>query len=353
MKISRREFLVVTGLTLGAGMAGCGRRSALRTEKLEHWNARTGATEATLDLQLLGGDWAPVNSSIQGFLLSNGAGILALNFRGQTQIYEGAQEACWVEPGVLITAEKASSDLYRVEAQEFPSGRPRWSHDFGYGSLIGCNAQNVYVTHPQGVSCLDLQRGREVWCNPDLTDIKCAFLGPQSLLLGLGNLGEFCRVDLQTGRQLSRQFTTKEPNRVILLVSDEKTTLAFTRRFAVAGFRTDRRAPVWSLPLTEEAHRTALLGFADSVALIELDGSSVALDLTSGKKLWSDVFCPHLSICDQVALVRRASGLGSGRAMLELQGRDLHTGRTIWKRQVADLKAITAVDGHRFAVLAP
>ena len=351
MKLSRRWFLALAGLKLGSCLTGCGRQKAPQERKLEYWNAQTGKTEDALTLQLPGRNWQLLDSTIQGFLLTSNHSILALDFKGRFQEYQGATNACWADAGLLVTGENATGELYRVSAREFPSGRVVWSQELSEASILGCDSQRIYVSHSKGISCYELAQGKKLWSNPALTDIKSVYLESKSLILGLGNQGKVCWVDLQTGQEQLSRRTTNTPNRVILLASDGRMTLTFTRRLALAGYLSGQSEPVWVQPLPESSHKTSLLGLADGVVVLELHDSSLALELATGELLWNDILCPHLSICGKVALLRRPSGLGAGQAGLGLEGHDLRTGRLLWKRQVSDLNTLTAVDGGRFVVL--
>jgi hypothetical protein len=351
MRIYRRQFLAMTGVGLTGWLAGCSRSAPVQPHKLESWDRRTGATLNSQEVQIPKADWQPLDSSGHGFLLANGSSVLAMDLKGGWKLYEGPDDARWVRPDLLVTAEHTSSAILRVRAQEFPSGRIAWTQDLTDGFLLGNNADAVYAGHKQGVSCFDLAQGREVWKNPAMTELKSAYVAPDSLVLGQGYEGKVTWNDLKTGKELRRVQTNKTFNRVVLLVGDGQTTLAVTRHVGLAGYRPNSPDPVWVQPLGEMVNRSKLLAFGNGVAVIEMFDSSLAVDLASGRKLWGDSLCPVLSLSGDVVLMRRGQGLGAGELILELEGRDLHTGGSLWKRQLKDLEAKTAVNGDQFAIL--
>ncbi|MBS2038544.1 PQQ-binding-like beta-propeller repeat protein [bacterium] len=350
MAIHRRQFLIFTGLGLASYLCGCARPPQLRPRKIESWDARTGATLESREISLPTGDWEALDPSGHGFLLASGQSVLALDGAAQWHLYEGPSDALWVRPDLVVTGQNSSSTGYRISAQEFPGGRERWHQDRNSGFLLGFTADAVYVGHEQGVSCFDLESGKEVWKNPNLLELKSAYVEPKSLVLGQGNTGKVSWVDLKTGLIQRTLFTNSDNNRVVLLVGDGKTTLTFTRHQGLAGYRADSRTPVWAQSL-DNSDRSKLLGYSEGIALIDLYDSTAAVDITSGRTLWGDSLTPRVSICREVVLITRGLGLGAGEFKLELQARDLRSGRPIWKRELADLEAVTAVNGDKFAVL--
>lgn len=350
MRIHRRQFLAMTGLGLTGWLSGCARSAPLHPRKLESWDPHTGATLKSQEIEIPKGDWQPLDSSGHGFLLANGTSVLALDPGGRWKLFSGPDDARWVRPDLLVTAEHTSSSILRVRAQEFPTGRVLWTQDLTAGFLLGFNGDSVYAGHEQGVSCFDLVEGREVWKNTKLTDLKSAYVEPNSLVLGQGNRAKVIWVDLKTGKEQRSLVTTKTWNRVALLVGDGQTTLTVTRHVGIAGFGSGPD-PIWQQPLGEMVNRSKLLGFGSGVVLIELFDSSLAIELASGRNLWGDSLAPLLSLCGDVVLMRRGQGLGAGELILELEGRDLHTGVSLWKRQLKDLSTTTAVNGDQFAIL--
>ncbi len=349
--MERREFIGLAAGSLAALAAGCARSPALQVKQLLTLDPLTGATVNTLKVDLPKGNRSALDSSNQGFLLADGQSVLAVSFSAQVCRYAGPDEALWVRPNLLITADKTSSDLYRVSAMSFPDGRVVWQKDLGYGNLLGFDAQAVYVGHPKGVSCFELEGGQERWCNGELTDLKSWYVLPASLVVGLGNAGRISWLNLQDGKILRTLTTTTTTNRVILLVGDDDYTLTVTRRIAIAAFGPKQVPPLWVQPITGQDHQAQLLGYANRIALIELHESTVAIDLVTGGTLWSDSLCTHLSICGDVVLLRRGHGADGGKMSLMLEARHLRSGKSLWKRELEDLHTTTAVHGEHFVLL--
>ncbi|MFN8612219.1 MAG: PQQ-binding-like beta-propeller repeat protein [Vulcanimicrobiota bacterium] len=350
MKIHRRKFLAITGLSLTGWLSGCARTQPLRARKLENWDLRSGQTITTQSLTLPEADWEALNSSDHGFLLASGASVLALAPDGRWHLYQGPHEALWVRPDLLVTGQSPSSTVFRLRAEEFPGGKQRWQQERNHGFLLGFNQDSVFVGHDQGVSCLSLDSGRELWKNSDLLELKSAFVEPSSLVLGLGNEGKIEWVDLKTGRLQRSLSTNKNFNRVVMLVGDDKMTAAFTRHMGLAGYPAGSSSPAWSQSI-DNTDRSRLLGFSQGIALVEIYDSMVAVDIASGRNLWATSLAPRPSISQGVVLVARGSGLGAGELRLELEGLALSSGTSLWKRQLDDLTAVTAANGDKFAVL--
>lgn len=349
--MERREFLALAAWSWAALASGCARPPALREKHLLTLDPQTGSIVETQKVALPRGNRSPLPSAGQGFLQADGHSVLAVNFSGQNRYFPGPDDALWVRPDLLVTAEKPSSDLYRVAAVSFPEGRVAWQHDLGYGHLLGFDAQAVYVGHPKGISCFELDGGTLRWQNSELTDLQSWYVLPSSLVVGLGNAGRVSWLDLKNGKVVRTLTTTTTPNRVILLAGDDEYTLTLTRRIALAAFRPDQMAPAWVQPITGQDHQAQLLGYANRIALVELHESTVAIDVVTGGTLWSDSLNTHLSICQDVVLLRRGYGAGGGKMSLELEARQLRSGKSLWKRQLEDVHTDTAVNGQQFALL--
>lgn len=349
--MERREFLGLAAGSLLGLAAGCARPPALQEKQILQLDPLTGATVGSRKVGIPKGTRTALDSNGLGFLLANGQSVFALNHSGESGLVEGPDEARWVRPDLLVTAEKTSSDVYRVCGARFPDGRELWRQEMGYGVLIGFDTQAVYVGHPKGVSCFELDSGKERWTNTQLKELKSWYVLPSSLVLGLGNQGRVCWMDLKTGEITRTLTTTTTTNRVILVAGDDEYALTLTRRIAVAGFRADQIPPVWVQPIADGEHQALLLGYFNRIVLLELHESTVALDLVTGGTLWSDSLCTRISICKDVALLRKGRGAAGGKMMLELEARQLRSGKSLWKREFEDLQTATAVDGDKFAVL--
>lgn len=351
LNMNRRTFLSQSALCLIGWSTGCSRTSAPKS-KLEFWSARDGSTQHSLDLFLPPGRWKNLAPPPFGFLLNDGHRVLALDFSGQSQVYENASGALWIRPDRLLLSHNPSSEVCRLSLRPFPGDRLVWQRDFEAGNVLGANQQSLFLQHQGGVSCLSLETAQENWSNGDLIDIKSSYLEPNCLVLGLGNEGEVCWVDLSTGQPQRSLLTTRgEPNRVILVVGDGQTTMVLTRRSWLSAYHHQSSRPVWRQALGPEAHRTELLGFQNQVAVIELNHASQAFDLRNGKKLWSDVLCRDLSICAETVLMRRPPSLGQPQGQLQLLALELRSGRPLWARPLSDLRAATNVNKQTFAVL--
>ena len=351
MRMERREFIGLAAWSLAALVAGCARPPALQEKELLTLDPLTGATLKTQKVALPKGNRSVLDTGGQGFLLADGQSVLAVNFSGQTCRCIGPDDALWVRPNLLITADKTSSDLYRVSAVGFPDGQVVWRKDLGYGHLLGFDAQAVYVGHPKGITCFELEDGRERWSNPELTDLQSWCVLPSSLVVGLGNAGRVAWLDLKDGKMIRSLTTTTTPNRVILLAGDDDYTLTLTRRIAMAAFGPKQIGPLWVQPITGQDHQAQLLGYAQRIALVELHESTVAMDLVTGGTLWSDSLCTHLSICKDVVLLRRGHGGEGGKMSLVLEARQLRSGKSLWKRELQDLHTATSVNGEQFVLL--
>lgn len=349
--MKRREFIGLTALSLAALATGCAPPPALQEKQMLTLEPTTGATVDTQKVSVPKGNRSTLDSSGQGFLLASGQSVLALNFASQSCLLAGPDNARWVRPDLLVTAEKTSSDVYRVCGVRFPDGHVLWSQELGYGQILGFDAQAIYVGHPQGISCFELDSGKLRWENREITELQSWCVLPNALVVGLGNAGRVCWLDLKNGKLARSLTTTTTPNRVILLAGDEEYTLTLTRRIALAAFRADTARPVWVQPVTNYDHQALLLGYASRIALVELHESSVAIDLVTGGTLWSDSLCTHISICHDVALLRRGRGALGGKMTLELEARQLRSGKSLWKRELEDTQAVTAVHGENFALL--
>lgn len=349
--MERREFIGLTAWSLAALATGCAPPPALQTRQLLTLDPKTGSTSSTQTVSVPKGNRSVVDSARYGFLLANGQSVLALDYTGRSCLVTGPDSGRWVRPELLITAEKTSSDIYRVSAVQFPDGRVLWSQELGYGAILGFDAQAVYVGHPKGITCFELDSGKKRWENTEMTDLKSWAVLPSSLVLGLGNAGRVCWLDLKDGKLTRSLTTTTTPNRVILVAGDDEYTLTLTRRIAMAAFRPDQLKPVWVQPITAFDHQALLLGYANRIALVELHDSTVAVDIVTGGTLWSDSLCTHISICQDVALLRRGRGETGGKMKLVLEARHLRSGKSLWTRELEDLQAVTAVNGESFALL--
>lgn len=349
--MKRREFIGLTAWSLAALATGCAPPPAVQAKEMLTLDPQTGATLSTAKVSVPKGNRSPLDSNGQGFLLANGQSLLAINFADQSCSIAGPDNGRWVRPDLLVTAEKSSSDIYRVCGVHFPDGRIVWSQELGYGQILGFDTQSVYVGHPKGISCFALDDGKVRWENLEMTDLKSWHVEPSYLVLGLGNAGRVCWLDLKDGKLVRSLTTTTTPNRVILLAGDDEYTLTLTRRIALAAFRPDQMKPVWVQPITSSDHQALLLGYANRIALVELHESSVAVDVVTGGTLWSDSLCTHISICQDVALLRRGRGAPGGKMTLELEARQLRSGKSLWKRELEDIYAVTAVHGENFSLL--
>lgn len=350
MNMRRREFLAAGGLALAGSMLGCSRPEPTQEYQLESWDLGSGATQNSQTVRLPKVRWEALPASPFGFLLVSARGLLTLSFDGQVHEIPGLCQAFWIGPDLLVAAAKPSGEIYQVGAVQPSSGNWLWKHELGYGKLLGTTDQAFYVSHPQGVSCYDLKDGKELWRNTELVDLKSSFLLPSSLVVGLGNAGQVSWLDLHTGKELRHLTTTKTPNRIILVAGDDEYTLTFTRRIALAGFRAEQIPPIWVQPINSESHQSELLAYSDRIALIELNDSSVAIDIVTGSTLWADALCPRISLCQGAALIRRGRG-GSAKMQLELAARQLRSGKTLWQRRIDDLEATTASTKDHFVVL--
>ncbi|MBN9416886.1 MAG: PQQ-binding-like beta-propeller repeat protein [Candidatus Eremiobacteraeota bacterium] len=351
--MERREFLGLAGFGLVALATGCAGPPPFVSKDVLTVDPLTGATLKTEKLSIPKGTHSALDSNGQGFLLANGRSVFAANFAGSSRLIEGPDDARWVRPDLLVTAEKTSSDIYRVCGRRFPDGQELWRQDLGYGVLLGFDQECIYVGHPKGISCFELESGKQRWANSsgDLAELKSWRVLPSSLVVGLGNAGKVCWLDLKTGKILRTVITTTTMNRVIMLAGDDEYTVTVTRRIAVAAFRPDQLKPAWVQEITGQDHQALLLGYANRIALIELHDSTVAMDVVTGGTLWSDSLCTRISICRDVALIRRGKGAAGGKMTLEVEARQLRSGKSLWKREFPDLQTATAVNGDQFALL--
>ena len=349
--MQRREFFGLAGWTLAALAVGCARPPDLGKKLLITLDPQTGATRNTQEVSLPKGNRTPCASARHGFLLAKGQSVLAVSFSGQSCLCNGPDNALWVRADLLVTAEKTSSDLFRVSGQRFPDGRILWQKDLGYGHLLGFDSQAVYVSHPKGISCFELESGTERWVNGELSELQSWLVTPSSLVVGLGNAGRVSWLNLTDGKVQRTLTTTTTPNRVILLAGDDEYTFTLTRRIAMATFRPNQSTPLWIQPITGQDHQAQLLGYADRIALVELHESTVAVDIATGGTLWSDSLATHLSICRDVVLLRRGRGTGGGKMSLELEARQLRSGKSLWKRELEDLHTATASSVDQFFLL--
>ncbi|MBX3170688.1 MAG: PQQ-binding-like beta-propeller repeat protein [Candidatus Eremiobacteraeota bacterium] len=349
--MKRREFFGLSAWSLAALATGCARPPAMQARQMLTLDPKSGATLHNQKVSIPKGNRSTLDSAGHGFLLANGQSVLALDFAGQSCVIPGPDNGRWVRPDLLVTAEKTSSDIYRVCGVHFPDGRILWSQEMGYGQILGFDAQAVYVGHLKGVTCFELDGGKKRWENTEMNELKSWCVLPSSLVLGLGNAGRVCWLDLKNGKLVRSLTTTTTPNRVILVAGDDEYTLTLTRRIALAAFRPDQLKPVWVQPITAYDHQALLLGYANRIALVELHESSVAVDIVTGGTLWSDSLCTHISICQDVALLRRGRGDTGGRMSLVLEARQLRSGKSLWKRELEDIHAVTAVNGENFALL--
>lgn len=337
-------------MALAGTILGCSRPEPTREYRLESWDVRTGATQNSQTLRLPKLRWEALPASPFGLLLLSARGLLTVGFDAKIQEIPGLCQAFWIDQDLLMAASKPSGEIYQVGAVQPSNGKWLWKQELGYGKLLGTSENALYVSHPQGVSCYDQKNGKELWRNPDLVDLKSSFFLPSSLVVGLGNAGKVSWLNLQTGKELRHLTTTKTFNRVILVAGDDEYLITFTRRIALAGFRAEQIPPVWVQPINSESHQSELLAYSDRIALLELNDSSVAVDVVTGSTLWADALCPRISLCQGVALIRRGRG-GSTRMQLELAARQLRTGKTLWQRRIDDLAATTASHQDHFVVL--
>ena len=284
------------------------------------------------------GRWKVVSAGPAGFLLGDARGLVAVPVdAGDGLPIAGPTEGLWVGPNLLVTGQKVSSEDYELSARDPASDKPLWTTQLGYASLLASTEKAVLVAHPKGVSAFDLSTGQPVWTNPSVLPVRSHFLSQDSLLIG-GNAGEVFWLDPSTGKTVRKVITDKE-NRVIVMASDGKFTLAFTRRVALFGFGPGGDRPAWRHPISSEEHESELLAWGGSVALVRLENSSVAFDLSTGKELWRcSLVARAAATSDTVVTLKPAA-----KSLVNLEARDLRNGKVLWKKtsQFAATAALT------------
>jgi hypothetical protein len=326
--IRRRKFLAA-GVCGAAWLGwGCSRPDPPETHERFEIDPVSGNIVGKISVSLPPRRWKVLPPGAAGFVLGDTQGLLLLGWdsAGVVEV-KGPTEAIWDRPDQLVAGQRLSAEEYELSLRNPAQARPLWTRKLGLSQLLGSTEQAILLAHPQGISALHRSDGKDLWNRPDLVDVKCHFLGTDTLLVGHGNQGEVFWLDLKTG-ETRRTVATDKENRVIVVASDGQFSLVFTRRIALFGFGPKADKPLWKRPISSEEHESELLAFSGSTALIRLDNSCVALDLPGGQELWRCSLFSRCCVAQQTVLMLRPADLST----VQLEARDLKSGRVLWNK---------------------